>query len=439
VLRIEPAARLAGTLRPPPDKSISHRAALLAAMSEGPVRIRNYLRSGDTASTVSAAHELGAAIEEHEPSARSADLVVRGVGLRGACEPAAPIDVGNAGTLLRLLPGWLAGQGRGRWTIDGDRSIRGRPVDRIAEPLAAMGARIECRNGRLPPLVVEGSRLAGIRYELTVASAQVKSCLLLAGLLATGETTIVERLPTRDHSEIMLDAAGVPLAVERSGRLAPATITVEPVDRLELEEIAVPGDFSSAAPLIVAATLISGSELLVKGVGVNPTRTGLLRLMERMGARIESQVSDSLDGEPVADLAVQHASLEAIVVDPAEVPLAIDELPLVALLGAFAEGRTVIRGAEELRHKESDRIATVVTALGALGASIEATADGLEVTGSGSLPGGTVDTAGDHRLVMLGAVAGLASSEGVEVRGFEVADVSYPGFLADLQALRERR
>jgi 3-phosphoshikimate 1-carboxyvinyltransferase len=437
-MQIEPAARIAGTYRPPPDKSISHRAALLAAMSEKPVRIRNYLRSGDTASTIAAIHELGATIEDHEPSARSADLLVRGVGLRGAHEPPGPIDVGNAGTLMRLLPGWLAGQGRGRWTIDGDESIRRRPIDRVVAPLRQMGATLDCREARLPPLIVEGAALVGIHYELPVPSAQVKSCVLLAGLLATGKTVVAERVATRDHTEILLSAAGARLTVNKSGQVGAATVTVEPLERLALEQVAVPADFSSAAFLIVAATLVPDSELIVKEVGVNPTRTGLLRVMERMGARIELHASHTLDGEPVVDLGVRHASLVATTVEPAEVPLTIDELPLVALLGAFAAGTTVVRGARELRQKESDRIATVVEGLRSLGASIEAAADGFSVEGSGGLRGGALEAAGDHRLAMLGAVAGLASSEGVEVRGFEASAVSYPSFLSDLQALRVR-
>jgi 3-phosphoshikimate 1-carboxyvinyltransferase len=299
-----------------------------------------------------------------------------------------------------------------------------------------MGAALHCREARLPPLVVEGSELEGIRYELPVPSAQVKSCVLLAGLLAAGETTVVERLPTRDHTEILLTAAGVRLAVEKSEQLGPATVTVAPVEHLELEQVVVPGDFSSAAFLIVAATLVPGSELLIKEVGVNPTRTGLLRVMERMGAKIEMQTPRSLDGEPVADLAVHHASLVASAVEPNEVPLSIDELPLVALLGAFAAGTTTVRGAQELRQKESDRVETVVEGLRMLGAEIEAAEDGFSVEGRGRLRGGTLEAAGDHRLAMLGAVAGLASRNGVEVRGFEAAAVSYPGFLSDLRAVR---
>jgi 3-phosphoshikimate 1-carboxyvinyltransferase len=428
-MRFEPASGLVGSLAPPPDKSISHRAALIAAMSEGETVIRNYLRSEDTSATLAAVHELGTEIVEHQPGAGGgANLVLRGAGLRGAV-PDHAIDVGNAGTLLRLLPGWLAGQGRGRWTLDGDESIRRRPVDRVAAPLLAMGARVSCRDGRLPPLELEGAALEGIRYELPVASAQVKSCVLLAGLLASGQTTVVEPLATRDHTERMLAAAGA--GVDHNA----GSITVSPAERLRLGRVDVPADFSSAAFMLAAATLVAESRVRLTAVGVNPTRTGLLAVLERMGAAVQASAQRDSGGEPIADLEARSASLTATEVSGAEVPSLIDELPLVALLGAFAEGETVVTGAQELRHKESDRIATVTQGLGALGADIEARPDGFAVRGTGDLRGGTLDAAGDHRLAMLGAVAGLASREGVEVRGFDVASVSYPGFAADLSNL----
>jgi 3-phosphoshikimate 1-carboxyvinyltransferase len=430
-VRFEPAARLSGTLRPPPDKSISHRAALFAAMADGPTRVLNYLHAADTEATLAAVGALGADV-----SRDGGELVIEGTGLRGGRVPERPIDVRNAGTLLRMLPGWLAGQPAGTWTIDGDESIRRRPVDRIVTPLRAMGARIECRDGRLPPLQVQGSPLRAIRYELPVASAQVKSCVLMAGLLAEGETTVVESLPTRDHTERMLSHAGVAIRVAGGDGL-PATVSLPSTAKLELGEVTVPGDLSSAAFFAVAATLVAGSELLLERVGVNPTRTGLLSVMERMGARIEVIEEGWFDAEPVADLVVRRSELRGVRVEPGEVPLLIDELPLVALLGAFAHGRTIVSGAEELRHKESDRIATVVEGLRALGADVEATADGFAVDGGGgALEGGTIDSHGDHRLAMLGAVAGLASRDGVEVHGFGAAAVSYPGFAEDLARVR---
>jgi 3-phosphoshikimate 1-carboxyvinyltransferase len=393
-------------------------------MCDRPLRVRNYLRAGDTESTLAAVRALGAEVED--PAA--GDLTIRGVGLRGV-KPDREVDVGNAGTLLRLLPGWLAGQARGRWTIDGDESIRRRPVDRVADPLRLMGAHVECKDGRLPPLVIEGAALEGIRYELPVASAQVKSCLLLAGLLAAGKTEVIERLPTRDHTELMLEAAGA--AVKRGGN----SVTIEPAERLVLDRVDVPGDFSSAAFFVAAATLVPGSELTLKSVGVNPTRTGLLSVLGRMGGQVEAHELRSEGREPLADLTVRHAPLRGTTVEASEVPLLIDELPLVALLGAFAEGETRVSGAEELRQKESDRIRTVVEGLRGLGAEIEAEPDGFRVKGEGALSGGVIDSFADHRLAMLGAVAGVASREGVEVRNFEAAAISYPAFQSDLESL----
>jgi 3-phosphoshikimate 1-carboxyvinyltransferase len=436
--RFDPSGPLRGSLRPPSDKSISHRAALIAAMGEGETAVEGYLDAADTRSTLAAVQGLGAGVEIGEapsmaPPGRPTggpegmSIRVRGVGLRGPV-PAA-IDVGNAGTLLRLLPGWLAGQDGGSWTLDGDDSIRGRPVDRIAAPLRRMGARLRCREERLPPLEVEGAPLHGISYEMPVASAQVKSCLLFAGLLAEGETRIVEGHPSRDHSERMLAAAGA--TVERRD----GAVTVRPAERLEPGSIAVPADLSSAAFFVVAALLVGGSQVTLHAVGVNPTRTGLLGILERMGAEIEIDPLPERGGEPIADLHLHSAPLTAADVGGAEVPLAIDELPLVALAACFAEGTTTIRDAAELRRKESDRIATVAAALTALGGRVEATADGLVVEGSGGLRGGAIDSHGDHRIAMLGAVAGLASEQGVEVRGMEAAAVSYPGFENDLAAL----
>jgi 3-phosphoshikimate 1-carboxyvinyltransferase len=419
-MRFEPAKRLHGSLTPPPDKSISHRAALIAAMGEGETLIRNYLRSHDTDSTLDAIWRLGAKVSQDGRA-----VWVRGRGLRGSLN-SDDIDVGNAGTLLRLLPGWLAGQPRGSWTLDGDMSIRRRPVDRIADPLRLMGAKVECRDGRLPPLEISGSDLHGIRYELPVASAQVKSCVLLAGMVADGETTVVEPAPTRDHTERMLEAAGA--TVERGD----AEVTVRAPHSLEPGEVDVPADISSAAFFIAAATLVPGAEVRLTGVGVNPTRTGLLDVLDRMGGAVAIDDRRLSGGEPVADLVASHSPLRATSITAAEVPLLIDELPLVALLGVFAEGETVVSGAQELRHKESDRIATVTEGLAGLGAEIEARPDGFAVRGTGALRGGTIDAAGDHRLAMLGAVAGLASQAGVEVIDFDAAAVSYPGFAEDL-------
>ena len=359
----EPLGPLRGALRPPADKSISHRAAMIAAMGEGETEIVGYLDAADTRSTLAAVQALGARlVPRRSPQTRSARATGSarracgspGVGLRGA-RPAA-IDVGNAGTLLRLLPGWLAGQPEGAWTLDGDDSIRRRPVDRIADPLRQMGARLGAREDRLPPLEIEGAPLHGITYELPVASAQVKSCLLFAGLLAEGETRVIEPLPTRDHTERMLAAAGAEVAPRgRHGRRS------RPAERLEPGRIVVPADFSSAAFFIVAATIVPGSDVLLRDVGLNPTRTGLLddpAADGRRGDRGRPQRART-GGEPIGDIRVGHSALRGCEVGGAEVPLAIDELPLVALAACFAEGTTTIRDAAELRRKESDRIATV--------------------------------------------------------------------------------
>lgn len=426
--RFDPSGPLRGGLRPPPDKSISHRAALIAAMGEGETPVEGYLDAADTRSTLGAIEAVGARVEILAEGDAGLGLRIHGVGLRGAGP--ATIDVGNAGTLLRLLPGWLAGQEGGSWLLDGDDSIRRRPVDRVAVPLREMGARLECREDRLPPLEIEGAPLRGIAYEMPIASAQVKSCLLLAGLLAEGETTVVEPLPSRDHTERMLAAAGAEIG--RDG----GAVSVRPATGLEPGRIVVPTDFSSAAFFLVAAALVAGSAIELSRVGVNPTRTGLLRILERMGAggiRVEDE--GSAGGEPLARIAVEPAALRGTEVGGAEVPLAIDELPLIALAACFAEGTTTIRDAAELRRKESDRIATVSAALNALGGQVEPTADGMAITGTGGLRGGEIDSHGDHRIAMMGAVAGLASERGVEVRGMDAAAVSYPGFERDLGSL----
>jgi len=427
-VRFEPARALSGELRVPADKSISHRAAILAAMASEPVRIERYLHAADTTSTLNAVRALGALVE-----VRGDELVVRGTGLRDAGEPDGPIDVGNAGTLLRLLPGWLAAQDGCSFTLDGDESIRRRPVDRIVEPLRQMGAELHASEGRFPPLQVRGARLRAISYELDVASAQVKSCVLLAALAADGATTVGEPARSRDHTERMLLRAGV--AIHRNGR----RVTVVNADELLLDGVSVPGDPSSAAFLVAAGVLVPGSRLLLRDVGVNWTRTGFLRIVRRMRGIVlgdlEQETGELVGEEPVSDLDVAHGALEGTLVEADEVPLAIDELPLLALLGCFAEGETVVQGAQELRVKESDRIAGVVDGLRGLGADVEAADDGFAVRGSGGLRGGVLDARGDHRMAMLGAVAGLASREGVEVIGMDAAAVSYPGFVADLERL----
>ena len=425
-MKVEPAAAVRGHIAVPGDKSLSHRAVLLGAVAEGETRISGFGRSGDTESTLRVVRDLGVRVYEADDET----LRVFGAGLRGLVPPNGALDCGNAGTLMRLLPGLLAGQ-EGRFELTGDDSLRSRPMERIAEPLREMGARIETTDGRAP-FVVEGGALSGITYELPVASAQVKSAVLLAGLYASGETTVEEPLPTRDHTENLLAAAGAKVTRK------PKSVTVAPAERLELGEVEIPGDFSSAAPFIVAATLLSGSELTIHGVNLNPRRTGLLDVLERMGANVTVFNRRRIGGEAGGDLDVRPASLVGTTVGMKEVPLLLDELPLFALLAVHAHGDSVLRDAAELRAKETDRIEAVVDGLRPLGAHIRATPDGFTVRGVPSRirGGGTVDARGDHRIAILGAIAGLVSREGVEVRGAETAAVSFPGFYDLLDSLR---
>jgi 3-phosphoshikimate 1-carboxyvinyltransferase len=394
------------------------------------VRITGYLDAEDTNSTLAAVAALGALVDR-----RPGEIVVRGAGLREAREPGQAIDVGNSGTLMRLLPGWLAGQEGRSFTLDGDASIRKRPVDRIAEPLRQMGAEVEATDGRFPPFTVRGARLHSISYEMPVASAQVKSCVLIAGLSAEDPTTVGEPHPSRDHTERMLARLGA--GVHRFGR----HVTVTPVDELVGGDLHVPGDPSSAAFWIAAGAIVPGAEVRVTGVGTNWSRIGFLRVLQRMGADVRGVLEDHPGDdvpaeEPVSDLEIRPAPLQGTVVEGEEIPLAIDELPLLGLVGCFAEGETIVRGAAELRVKESDRIAAVVNGLNALGGRAEALPDGFVVQGTGGLRGGEIDAAGDHRTAMLGAIAGLASREGVRVIGVEAAAVSYPGFTDDLARLQ---
>jgi len=417
--RFRPAGAISGELSVPGDKSISHRAVMVASLCDGPVTVHGFGASADTLATVSTMRGLGVKIERADADV----LRVHGVGLRGLQEPEGRIDVENAGTLMRLLPGILAGQ-MGEFVLDGDASIRRRPMGRIAGPLAEMGVALETTDGCPPVRMHVTGDVSPVTYRLPVASAQVKSCVLLAGLFAErGMTVVEEPVPTRDHTERMLREAGVP--VDRK----PGRVAVSPVTRLDLDEVRVPGDFSSAAPFIVAATVVQGSGLTLRGIGINPTRTGLLTVLERMGARVGLFNRRLAGAEPVADVEVRPAELVATDVEPELVPALIDELPLVALLACFARGETTIRGAGELRVKESDRIATVVAALNAVGGHVEALEDGFRIRGvPARLRGGNVDAAGDHRVAMLGAIAGVCSQHGVDVHGSDALGVSFPDF-----------
>jgi 3-phosphoshikimate 1-carboxyvinyltransferase len=428
-VKVAPARALVGHVVVPGDKSVSHRAVLLGSIADGPVHVRGFGRSGDTESTVSAVRALGVEVEEPDVD----ELVVHGRGLRGLRAPAEPVDAGNAGTLMRLLSGILAGHGD-RFELTGDESLSRRPMERVATPLREMGARVETTDGH-PPIEIEGGRLRPIRYELPVASAQVKSAILLAGLYADGRTTVVEPAPTRDHTELLLRHAGVDV-LHRGHE-----VSLTGVGRLELDEIEIPGDFSSAAPLIVAATLLPGSDLYLHRVGVNPTRTGLLDVLERMRARVTLFNRHRVGGEPVADIEVRSSStLVATRVSPEEVPRMVDELPLVALLAGLARGETVIEGVRELRVKETDRVESVKDLLRPLGIRVSAGEDELRVVGVPTRPkgGGVARSEGDHRIAMLGAVAGLVSREGVQVEGAEAAAISFPGFYELLDSVSQR-
>ena len=427
-MRIEPATALRGALAVPGAKSISHRALLLSALAEGESEVSGFGRSGDTEATIDVLRSLGVEIDGDGDAVR-----VRGVGLHGLRGTEEPIDCGNAGTLLRLLAGILAGQ-EGTFVLTGDDSLRSRPMERIAIPLRKMGAVVETTEGR-PPLTVTGAPLRPIRYSLPVASAQVKSAILLAGLYAVdGPTTVVEPAATRDHTERLLAACDVRV------RSRPGEASVWPAERLRPLSLEIPGDFSAAAPFLAVATLLQGSELRLAGVNVNRTRTGFLHVLERMGARISLFSRRSVGGEPTADIEVAHADLVATAIGAGEVPLLIDELPLFALVAACARGESVVSGAKELRAKETDRIETVTTSLRALGVRIRASADGFSVLGVPTrIKGGRVDSSGDHRIAMLGAVAGLVSREGVELGNPEAAAISFPGFyeLLDRVAVRD--
>jgi 3-phosphoshikimate 1-carboxyvinyltransferase len=427
-VKVEPAAALTGHIGVPGDKSISHRAVLLGAVADGDTRITGFGRSGDTESTLAAVRELGVDVDEPGDD----EVVVRGVGLRGLQEPEGAVDCGNAGTLLRLLAGLLAGQEGRSFELTGDESLRARPMERVAEPLRRMGVEIQTTDDGAP-VRVRGGAVQPIDYQLPVASSQVKSAVLLAGLYAQGRTTVVEPIPTRDHTELLLEVAGAPV-VRR-----PSSVSVDGVDALRLGDVEVPGDFSAAAPFLVAAALLAGSDVTVHGVGLNPRRTGLLDVLGRMGARIGVFNRRRAGREPAGDVEVRSAALVATTVTPAEVPRLVDELPLLALAAAHARGETVIRGAGELRFKESDRLEAVTELLRTLGVRVQAGSDWLRIRGVPTRPrGGSLAADGDHRLAILGAVAGLSSREGVAVEGAEAAALSFPGFFELLESVSTR-
>jgi 3-phosphoshikimate 1-carboxyvinyltransferase len=420
---------LKGTVAVPGDKSITHRAIILGSLARGTTIVKGYLPSADCLNTAAAFRLMGIPIEEGKKTGDP--LRIAGKGLRGLSEPPAVLDLGNSGTALRLLTGVLAGQDFFS-VVTGDESLRRRPMRRVVDPLRRMGAEIGGRqDGNLVPLAVRGRRLKGIAYAMPVASAQVKSALLLAGLLADGRTALTEPIQSRDHTERMFRGMGISLEIEG------AEVRLEPPAEFSGCEIHVPGDLSSAAFFIVAATIVKNSELLIRNVGVNPTRTGLLDLLSRMGADIRIENRRDLNQEPVADLVVRSRPLKGIQVGPESVPKTIDEFPILCVAAAVAEGETVIRGAEELRVKESDRIRTITRELSKMGADLEELPDGLVIRGGWKLSGARCASYGDHRIAMALAVAGLMAEGETTVEGAEWIATSFPGFESLLQSVAQ--
>jgi len=423
---VRAARRLRGVIEPPGDKSISHRAAIFNAIASGEATVENFQTGADCLATVRCLRALGVRIES--PAAGA--LRIRGVGRSGLREAAAVLNAANSGTTLRLLAGLLAAQPFFS-VLTGDASLRSRPMERIVGPLRAMGARIEGRaGGARPPLAIQGGGLRGIRHRLPVASAQVKSALTLAGLYAEGETVLEEPTPSRDHTERMLRAMGAPIAVGESG------LWVSPLAG-ELNPLAmrVPGDISSAAFWMVAAAAHPDAELRLTGVGVNPSRSGIIDALRAMGARIAVEEERTWGCEPVADIIVRSSRLQGTVIEGALIPRLIDEVPALAVAACFAEGETVIRDAGELRIKESDRIRATARELRRLGAQIEELPEGMVIHGVGRLRGALCGSHGDHRLAMALAVAGLLAAGETTVRGTEAVAISYSGFWDDLDSV----
>ena len=419
---VEPATTVAGELRVPGDKSIAHRALMLAALAQGESRIDGLPDGDDVAATAACLRSLGVSIDRTGGPTR-----VHGGGWRSFHRPQGPLDCANSGTTIRLLLGILSGS----WvsaTLDGDASLRRRPMSRVIDPLRTMGARIESRDGRAP-LTVTGARLQGRRHVLAVASAQVKSALLLAGLSASGPTTVVEPMPTRDHTERLLRAMGTDVAATPDGVvIRPSHQPLRPID------LSVPGDFSSAAFWMAAAALRPGWSVTIREVGLNPSRTAFLRLLQSMGADIQVAADDG-DIEPLGSVTVVGRPLHAITMDAADVAEAIDEIPVLLSVATQAEGTTVIEGATELRVKESDRLATMSEGLRRMGAIVDERPDGVSIHGQARLLGASVGSHGDHRIAMALAVAGLVASGPTTIEDADCVAVSYPDFFSDLREL----
>lgn len=416
---------LRGEITVPGDKSISHRAVMFGALAKGTTEITNFLQGADCLSTIACFRQMGIKIENTPER-----ILVHGKGLHGLKKPDCILDVGNSGTTTRLISGILSGQDF-EVSLTGDDSIQSRPMGRIIRPLTEMGAKIESiRQNGCAPLTIRPGKLHAIHYNSPVASAQVKSCVLLAGMYAQdGSTSVTEPALSRNHTELMLSYFGADITSEGT------TASILPEPHLTAQKVEVPGDISSAAYFIAAALMVPGSEVLIRDVGINPTRDGILRVVRAMGGNIELLNERTMGGEPAADLLVRHSSLHGTVIEGSLIPALIDELPIIAILAACAEGTTVIRNAEELKVKESNRLDIMVTELARMGADIEGTDDGMIIRGGRPLHGAAIDSRLDHRIAMSFAVAGLAAEGQTEILRADCVDISYPGFYRDLEKL----
>ncbi len=414
---------LRGEITPPPDKSISHRAIILSSIANGKSLVKNFLRAGDTLSSVNAMRALGIEIEDD-----GAEVVVHGRGLRGLSEPSDVIDCGNSGTTMRLLSGVLSGNPFTS-VLTGDESLKQRPMRRVITPLTQMGAHISARDDRYPPMSIRGGNLKAIRYEMPVASAQLKSAIMLAGLYADGTTEVVEPRRSRDHTERMLPAYGVKVDVDG------LNIRVSGGAEPQATEVDVPGDFSSAAFFIAAALVVKGSEVMIKGVGLNPQRTGFLEVLQKMGADLKVENVRDVSGEPVGDIQCRSSELRAVDVGEDMIPSLIDEFPALCVVAALASGTTTIRGAAELRVKESDRVGAMAEGLKAMGVEVEEFPDGLGIRGAEVLRGADIHSHGDHRIAMAFSAAASAAEGDTTIHEAEAVDISFPGFYEMLKRL----
>ncbi|MGI6095993.1 MAG: 3-phosphoshikimate 1-carboxyvinyltransferase [Lachnospiraceae bacterium] len=425
-MKFQKAKALHGEITVPGDKSISHRAVMFGAISRGTTSVTNFLKGADCLSTISCFRKMGIDIEVNPE-----EILIRGKGLHGLSAPTSILDVGNSGTTTRLISGILAGQDFTS-ELTGDASICSRPMKRIITPLSRMGASVESiHHNDCAPLRITGHKLHGIHYDSPVASAQVKSCVLLAGLYADDVTTVTEPSLSRNHTEIMLDYFGATLNIEDT------TVSIYPEPILEGQKVEVPGDISSAAYFIAAGLLVPGSELFIRNVGVNPTRNGLLRVCQKMGADITLSHVSSENGEPSADILVRYSHLKGTVIEGDIIPSLIDELPIIAVLAACADGETIIRDAQELKVKESNRLDIIVNSLAAMGADIEGTQDGMIIRGGKPLHGAVIDSHLDHRIAMSFAIAGIIADGTTEISHAECVDISYPNFYLDLKNLQK--